>query len=247
MTGVKLNYMQCFSRAAALLSLTPTVMDFLRHVFRGPASVCQSLTFWRGSEQAIHIDYPYVNQQTKLSYLAASWIPLEDVHLDAGPLAYYPGGHRIERSGFFDWGDGSIIMHEAATRTPSEFAEFLHKQMSRAGIERKIFTPKLGDVLIWHGNLPHEGTEVKNPALTRKSYVTHYTAEHTLPGWMRNFDRRRKRKGVFENGGYSYEYPWFNDVTKLPSWETAPTQPEGFLDMLKVLPQSLSRAFRPRR
>jgi phytanoyl-CoA hydroxylase len=221
MTGVKLNQMQCFSRAASRLSLTSRVQDFLSHVFQGPASVCQSLTFWRGSEQAIHIDYPYVCQQTKLGYLAASWIPLEDVHADAGPLAYYPGGHKIEKSGFFDWGDGSIIYKDQSRQTPTEFATYLYQRMDMAGITRKEFFPKRGDVLIWHGNLPHEGTAVRDPRLTRKSYVTHYTAEATLPDWMRNFDESGNPVGVFENGGFSYRYRWFDEKACLPSWESS--------------------------
>ena len=220
MTGVKLNQMQCFSRAASFLSLTSRIQDFLSHVFQGPSSVCQSLTFWRGSEQPIHIDYPYVCQQTKLGYLAASWIPLEDVHPDAGPLAYYPGGHKIEKSGYFDWGDGSIIYNDQSHHTPTEFAAYLYQRMERAGIARQEFFPKRGDALIWHGNLPHEGTAVRDPRRTRKSYVTHYTAEATLPDWMRNFDESGNPVGVFENGGFSYRYKWFDGKACLPSWES---------------------------
>lgn len=219
MTGVKLNHMHCFSKAAARLSLTPHVVDFLNHVFQGHTSVCQSLTFWRGSEQRIHIDYPYVRQQKRLSYLAASWVPLEDVQSDAGPLAYYPGGHRTDVSGFFDWGEGSIVMDENATRNPDQFADYLESRMEMAAIKPKVFCPRLGDVLIWHGNLPHEGTRVNNPYATRKSYVTHYTSEEALPDWMRNFDANGSPQGVFENGGFSYRYPWFNGVSTLPSWE----------------------------
>jgi ectoine hydroxylase-related dioxygenase (phytanoyl-CoA dioxygenase family) len=218
MAGVKINHLHCFSKAAARLSLTPQVVDFLSHLFRGPASVCQSLTFWRGSEQPIHIDYPYVRQQTKLSYLAASWTPLEDIHPDSGPLGYYPGGHKPGASGFFDWGGGSIIQDENSTRTPMDFAYFLWDRMAKAGLSREDFCPRRGDVLIWHGNLPHEGTKVANPGLTRKSYVTHYTAEATLPDWMRAFDKMGRPSGVFENGAYSYRYAWFDGYKCLPSW-----------------------------
>ena len=220
LTGVKLNHMHCFSRHAARLSLTPHVTDFLAHVFRNPASVCQSLTFWRGSEQLIHIDYPYVRQQSPLSYLAASWIPLEDVHPDSGPLGYYPGAHKVDRSGFFDWGDGAIVQLEQAQRSPAEFSRYLRERMSGLGIECQVFCPKRGDVLLWHGNLPHEGTAVNNPALTRKSYVTHYTAERALPDWMRNHDDFGRPIGVFENGAYCYRSKWFDPDPVLPSWTT---------------------------
>jgi hypothetical protein len=73
-------------------------------------------------------------------------------------------------------------------------------------------------VLIWHGNLPHEGTKVNNPDLTRKSYVTHYTAEATTPDWMRNFDGANRPVGIFENGANSWRYKWFDGMRGLPSW-----------------------------
>lgn len=219
LTGVKLNHMHCFSRHAARLSLTPHIVDFLSHVFREPAAVCQSLTFWRGSEQPIHIDYPYVRQQKHLSYLAASWIPLEDVHPDSGPLGYYPGAHNIDKSGFFDWGNGSIIQDASSIRSPIEFAHYLQSRMTELGIQRQEFCPKRGDVLLWHGNLPHEGTAVKDKSRTRKSLVTHYTSEPALPDWMRNHDSTGKPIGVFENGGYCYRWRWFDEVPAFPSWQ----------------------------
>jgi ectoine hydroxylase-related dioxygenase (phytanoyl-CoA dioxygenase family) len=199
--------------------LTAEVVDFLSHIFGGPAAVSQSLTFWRGSEQPIHIDYPYVRQQKRLAYVAASWTPLEDIHADAGPLRYYPGGHKPERSGFYDWGDGAIVYDaEVASRTPMDFAHYLWDRMRETSVEPVEFCPKRGDVLLWHGNLPHEGSKVKDPTLTRKSLVTHYTAHDDLPDWMRVPGAKALNRGVFANGACAYEYPWLVGRKKLPSW-----------------------------
>lgn len=213
--GVKINHLHCFSRAAARLSLNRTVVDFLTHVFQGPPATLQSLTFWRGSQQPVHIDYPYVRQQQRLAFMTASWIPLEDVTPDSGPLAYYPGGHKIDKSGFFDWGDGSILHDEKSTRSPMEFAHYLYARMKEKNIEQVVYCPKKGDALIWHGNLPHEGTKVTNPEATRKSFVTHYSTLQDLPQWMHTADGPR---GVFQNGGHALEWPWVVENKKLPSW-----------------------------
>jgi phytanoyl-CoA hydroxylase len=217
-TGIKINQIHCFSRAAALLSLTYEVTDFLSHVFLAPAAALQSLTFWRGSQQPIHIDYPYVRVQKKLAYLAASWIPLEDVHADAGPLGYYRGGHKVERSGFFDWGDGSIVNDEKSKRTPMDFAHHLWARMENEGIKLEEFCPKRGDVFIWHGNLPHEGTKVRNPDLTRKSYVTHFTSLPNLPDWMEHTHADAAERCVNAHGGYAYINRTFASRPRLPSW-----------------------------
>ena len=76
-----------------------------------PPVVMQSLTFQKGSEQPVQVDSPYVRCQAKLAHLAANWISLEHVSPQSGPLAYYPGSHRVEISGFFDWGVGGNPCH----------------------------------------------------------------------------------------------------------------------------------------
>jgi phytanoyl-CoA hydroxylase len=215
--GVKFISIQTISRAAALLSMTREVAVFLRHVFRSPAVVMQSLTFWKGSQQPIHIDYPYVRCQNILAHLAASWIPLEDIHPDSGPLAYYPGSHRIDVSGFFDWGGGSILYEPDSVRTPVQFAAFLAEQMRRSSVEPKVFCPKKGDVLIWHANLAHEGTPIRDPSRTRKSYVTHYTSLAAYPTEHMKPDALERGAYQSAHGAFCFDFPWLKQANKLPS------------------------------
>lgn len=220
-TAIKINYLHCFSRAAALMSLTPQACDFLTHVFQEPPAALQSLTFLRGSEQAIHVDYPYVKFQKALAYLAAIWIPLEDIHPDAGPLGYYPGGHKLPVTDFFDWGGGSIVQTTDDRRSPTDFAKYLAQRMREHGIQRQVFCPKRGDMFIWHGNLPHEGTPVQDAVRTRKSYVTHFTSLTNLPDWQFMPLDRRDDHMIKLNGGYCFVDPVYADRRRLPSWKTA--------------------------
>lgn len=209
--GVKFNNIHGLSMAAAHLSLTRAVTTFLQHVFLSPATVLQSLTFYRGSQQPAHVDFPYVRCQTKLAHLAASWIPLENIDADSGPLVYYPGSHRLDVSGFFDWGNKSIVFEPDSLRSPTDFSEYLEGRLSVAGIEPEIFLPQRGDVLIWHGNLIHKGSEIMDQTLTRKSYVTHYTSQEGYPAAHRRIDS----KGLSENGGYAFDYPWLSESRRL--------------------------------
>lgn len=215
--GLKFNSIHTISRAAARLSLTREVSVFLSHVFRDSPCAMQSLTFYKGSQQPIHVDYPYVRCQSQVAQLAASWIPLEDIHPDAGPLAYYPSSHHSEISGFFDWGDGSVLLEPDSSRTPMELSDYLAERMLAAGIPQRVYCPRKGDVLVWHGNLSHEGTAIRDAALTRKSYVTHYTSLGAYPkahlkpeapegGWIAR-----------EHGGHVFEYSWLTDQNQLPS------------------------------
>lgn len=215
--GLKFNSIHTISQAAARLSVTREVAQFLSHVFRGPPCALQSLTFYRGSQQTIHVDYPYVRCQSPLPHLAASWTPLEDIHPDSGPLAYYPGSHRLEVSGMFDWGGGSIVYEQDSERQPPELSDYLQQRMDEAGLQPKVFCPRKGDVLVWHGNLSHAGTAIVDPGLTRKSYVTHYTSLAAYP--VAHMKPGAPEKGAIHsaNGGHVLEYAWQSDLAQLPS------------------------------
>lgn len=215
--GLKFNGLHTISQAAARLSLTREVVVFLTHVFQGPPCALQTLTFHRGSQQPIHVDYPYVRRQEPLTHLAASWVALEDIHPDAGPLGYYPGSHRTQVSGFFDWGGGSIVLEPDSVHAPLAFSEYLQARMQAAGIAPKVFCPRKGDVLVWHGNLSHEGMAIADPRRTRQSYVTHYTSLDAYP-------RVRMKPGApatgvihSAHGGHVMEYAWHHDLAQLPS------------------------------
>ena len=138
--------MYSYSVAARRLSLHPSITGFLSHLFQDKAVVLQSLTFWRSSEQAQHADYAYVPAHIR-SQLAATWIALEDIQPDSGPLCYFPGSHIARK---FDWGNGIIRMPES-TKDDGHFAEHLHDQAQLHGNELQTFCPRKGDVLFWHG------------------------------------------------------------------------------------------------
>lgn len=215
--GLKFNSIHTISRAAARLSVTREVSVFLRHVFNDAPCAMQSLTFYKGSQQPIHVDYPYVRCQTPVAHLAASWIPLEDIHPDSGPLAYYPGSHHLEASGFFDWGDGSILLEPDSVRQPIELSEYLEARMAASGIQPRVYCPKKGDVLVWHGNLSHAGTAIRDPSLTRKSYVTHYSSLAAYP--KAHLKPTAPEGGLIASGhgGYVFEYSWQDSLNQLPS------------------------------
>jgi ectoine hydroxylase-related dioxygenase (phytanoyl-CoA dioxygenase family) len=217
-SGVKFNHLHTVSRKAAQLSLVPAVAQFLSLIFESPPAVTQSLTFWRGSQQPIHIDYPFVCRQKRLAYIAASWIPLEDVSEEAGPLEYYPGAHQIAITGFFDWGNGDIVKGAESMQNSMEFAKYLEDRVRSANIKPVIFCPRRGDVLIWHGNMPHRGTPIKDASRTRKSYVTHYTSLQDYPETWKIPQDQWQSRAVQQNGGYSFQFPWTNSKDVLPSW-----------------------------
>jgi ectoine hydroxylase-related dioxygenase (phytanoyl-CoA dioxygenase family) len=215
---IRFTQAHTISLAARRLSLTKEVCAFLNAIFLSPVCVEQSLTFYKGSQQPVHIDYAFVRAQTKLAHLAASWIPLEDVKPGSGPLAYYPGSHLTDISGFFDWGGGSITHEPDSERDAMQFAAYLEQKMREAGIKPVTYLPKKGDVLLWHGGLAHEGTAITTPGLTRKSYVTHYTSLEAYPADHMKPNALETGAYFSQHGGYVFDHPWTTHPNKLPSW-----------------------------
>lgn len=196
--GLKLVDLQRFFDSARAIAFAEPITRFLEELFGSPAALIQSLTFWKSSEQSLHQDFSYVSHHRRLAELAAAWIPLEDIQADAGPLVYYPGSHRPDEVGFYNWGDGSILAsRDDAESVFDAYTQHLHQSIERNGYQPRIFLPRRGDLLIWHGALIHGGTRMRDPALTRRSFVCHYTsmASHK--------QAQRYRIG----DGYSFDIP----------------------------------------
>jgi hypothetical protein len=217
--SVKINHLHNASAWAARLSLCPAVVDFLKCIFDSPPTPTQSLTFWTGSEQATHIDYPYVKAQRRLPFMAASWVALEDVHIDAGPIEYFPGAHAPDAVGFFDWGQGNIVVDpKTRLRSATEFANFIDRRLAERRIEPVVYLPKKGDVLLWHCNMPHRGSAIRDANLTRKSYVTHYTGMDDYPLSWRLESGTERGRTLTHGGSTVFDFPWGKPEGKLRSW-----------------------------
>jgi ectoine hydroxylase-related dioxygenase (phytanoyl-CoA dioxygenase family) len=188
------------SIAGKKLSLHPTIVKFLELLFRQRPVAMQSLTFMKGTQQGIHQDFAYVLAGIP-SHLAASWIALEDIDPRSGPLMYYPGSHTSPK---FDWGDG-LFRTKRSGRNDVEFAEWIHEQARQRGLSLQHFAPKKGDVFLWHGALAHGGALAADPALTRKSYVTHYSTERAFPRDYR--DQKRRPHAYTYNDALVYRNP----------------------------------------
>lgn len=215
--GTKFNNLHTISQAALRACLNASAMRFMRHVFADAPALIQTLTFFKGSQQPVHLDYPYVRIQTKIAQLTASWLALEDISPDAGALAYWPGAHDVTRLGLFDWGGGSILHEPDSTRTPAEFSAYLQTRLDGMGLRKQAFTPKRGDVLIWHALMPHEGTTIHDQSLSRKSLVTHFTSSSAYPEHFKKPDAEAKGHVTELNGGRYFHEVWLEKQAQLPS------------------------------
>lgn len=138
----------------------------------------QSLNFTLGSEQRAHSDAIHMTTEPP-GFLIAIWIALEDVTEGCGPLAYYPGSHRLSFVSTEDYDSGNsrfMLGHDSNRHYEDKIAEVIADQ----NLKPQTFLAKRGDVLIWHSNLLHGGTPITSPGSTRRSMVCHYFAEGAI-------------------------------------------------------------------
>lgn len=136
----------------------------------------QTLVSHKGSQQKPHSDSIHMTTYPE-GYLTAAWVAFEDISPDCGPVAYYPGSHRLP-----------FLSSQSLGISPAEFRRhgydlyFARYEPAIAGLiaEKSLepvpFLARKGDVLLWHANLIHAGTPRKDLALSRRSAVCHYFA-----------------------------------------------------------------------
>jgi phytanoyl-CoA hydroxylase len=174
LTPHKLNDLYLESDVIRQTVLEERLAGVLEEVLEGPPLACNSLNLEFGSQQRDHTDSLYMTAPVGL-YLAASWIALEDGSPDSGPLRYYAGSHKIPPYLFTT---GAITAVDAEM---PRYYEYMQRELARREIKAETFVPKIGDVFIWHSQLYHGGEPIKNPALTRRSLVTHYWRAQDVP------------------------------------------------------------------
>ncbi len=164
-------------------------LDVLKLLLGREIRPFQTLLFFKGSEQQDHSDSVHMTTYPE-GYLAATWTAMEDVSPESGPLVYYPGSHKLPYYLSKDVGISpreSLLNHAAAYS--QRYEPFIQELIKEEGLKGVVFTPKKGDMLIWHANLLHGGTQRKARGLSRKSVVCHYFARgavsyHDLSGFL---------------------------------------------------------------
>ena len=175
----KLNNL--FARRSEIrqVALSPRLRAVCAQLLEGEPMICNSLNFERGSQQPFHIDTWYMPPPVDNRMVVAS-IALDDVDADNGPVAYYPGSHKIPAYRF-----STGRLNEVPAGMHLCMAH-LEREIAARGLEQEEFHCRSGDVFIWHAQLLHGGRAIRDMARTRTSLVVHYwRAEDLSAGEVR--------------------------------------------------------------
>lgn len=154
------------------------LVELLSSLLTDDAKLFQSINFIHGSEQETHSDSIHMTT-FPLGGLLGVWIALEDIELDNGPLHYYPSSHKLPYYLNKDYdNEGNFLL--IGGKSYSEYEKMIKNKIKDSNLEKKVFTAKAGDMLIWHANLFHGGEAHINKQKTRKSVVFHYYANNSI-------------------------------------------------------------------
>lgn len=176
------------SEAAREAIGAPMVTRILKMIFQDDPIAMQSIFFEYGSQQSIHQDTAYVISSKPLK-LAAAWIALEDIAPGSGELIYYPGSHRFKHY-LFSGEHKNWTPARDGKEQHQEFLLGLHEQARAAGVEAESFLAKKGDILIWHADLAHGGSQITVPDRTRLSLVAHYCPRQVKPTYKKHIEKQ---------------------------------------------------------
>ena len=154
------------------LACHPEILAALRVLYGRDPFPFQTLNFPNGTAQHFHSDAVHFHSLPH-GFMCGIWVALEDIHPDAGPLLYYPGSQKEPYLRAKDLGitQADLEAQEAPQRL---FEPHWRELVDRKGYQRELFLPRKGEVLIWHANLLHGGSAVRDKKMSRWSQVSHY-------------------------------------------------------------------------
>jgi Phytanoyl-CoA dioxygenase (PhyH) len=168
------------SDAALAIGADPGVMALLDFLFGHRAAIFSSLIFERGTQQDVHRDTPYFCTEPA-GFFFGVWTALEDISPDAGPLVYFEGAHRIDLDPRALAAEVYFENAQHPDRPPRDPGRVFNAEVAEraraAALPRVSPTARKGDTLIWHPDLPHGGSAIVDPGLTRASIVFHCAPE----------------------------------------------------------------------
>jgi len=169
--------------AIGRLAVHAPILDLLSKLYGRRAFPFQTLNFDVGTQQTPHSDTFHFNS-TPARFMCGVWVALEDISPEAGPLVYYPGSHKLP-----------ILARQeiGGAKNYSDYEKHIAGLIDAHGLQPEYGLLKRGQALIWSANLIHGGSRRNDPALTRRSQVTHYFFEDCAYHTPLDFDLEQGR------------------------------------------------------
>lgn len=147
-------------------------------LFGVPTCLYTSLFYEVGSQQPLHRDTPVFTTRPEYLYFGTT-VYLEPANDENGCLELLEGGHLMPE---LDREAMALRRYGSLDSIPNqdndmwvEYQDAVVAEGLRLGLHKKKLHVEAGDSLIWHPQLPHGGSPIRDPKRTRFSLVMHTT------------------------------------------------------------------------
>lgn len=197
------------------------VNKILETIFQKEQVIYSSLFFREGTSQHYHIDTPHFYTNPINQYYGV-WYSLEDININAGPLKYYIGSHKLPFNDPYIFFNDFMKTHPTFINSGTDNSalieynkkiEDLCKENNLECVDEKNYINKInkGDIIIWHPKLLHGGSNIIDPTLTRYSMVTHNVPIYTQVFNNKHFFSLKPTDKYLENK-FTHNYIKHNNI-----------------------------------
>ena len=176
-------------------------LELLAYLHSGSSAVepFQTLNFKRGTQQPTHSDVVHFDTAPRRAQMAASWIALENIHVDAGPLVFYPRSHA---KGLWDY--TQLELWNSTGKDYFAYERAVEQAIAATGMQPAYATIPRGTSFVWAASLLHGGSRQNNPNRTRLSQVTHYwMSQPGMRYWVPRYSPPGKREYAKARGSWA--------------------------------------------
>lgn len=170
------NLHQVIPALSQLFTKNPILLEVQDFLFGRPTSLYTSLYYEKGSEQPLHRDTPVFCTRPEYNYFGNT-LYLEDTGDENGCLEIVPGGHKLgelDREALARSFYGSLdAIPQLDNGIWNEYQKRVVDRCNALGLIKRSLHVSAGDCLIWHPQVPHGGSPIRDPARTRHSFVFH--------------------------------------------------------------------------
>jgi hypothetical protein len=168
----RIHYYQPYTAPGIEIAKTQRLVRMCALLLHQDPVLLNLTTYKYSSEVALHQDMWFYHLHPA-NYLVGIWLACEDVSMDTGPLAVYPGSQRVPMwSGFPNYPQTNY-----RTCPPSAYDDveaYLRTQV--VDTSRIILPVKKGDAIFLNGLVVHDAEKVRKRGVhSRFSIVLHYT------------------------------------------------------------------------
>lgn len=157
------------------LATHSNVIKMLNFLYNKKPLAFSTINFLTSTQQPLHSDYAHFGTLPEL-LIVGSWIALQDIDLDSGPLQVVPKSHKLAIYRYSEKNNGNLPTGLKEIKNQyNNYENWVKKEINNKNLHP--VTPKMrkGDCIIWAANMLHGSPQCKIPGSSRKSQVTHWT------------------------------------------------------------------------